>query len=296
MIRYWFAASAALLITLPAQGVAQERGVEPGRARPRVRAWSTPEGGEVTRYFMARPRIGVSVSTEADAETDKIGARIVEVTPDGPADQAGLRKDDIITRFDGTRLAGDAPGHKLVELAQQLESGDTVKVEYRRGTANRNASIVARELGGMAFTLPRMRVEQMMPALEGLRSSVMFLGNWPGLKLAELNPGLGEYFGTNEGMLVLEAPSDSSLPLRAGDVIVSIDGRAPQSMSHAMRIMSSYAPGEDVKFDIMRQRQRQSVTWKVSERRSGTHEFRSMHPTPLERPRVKVQEEGRARS
>ena len=64
MIRYWFAASAALLISLPAPGAAQERGAEPGRTRPRVRAWSTPEGAEVTRYFMARPRIGVPASSK----------------------------------------------------------------------------------------------------------------------------------------------------------------------------------------------------------------------------------------
>lgn len=287
MIRHWLAASAVLLITLPIAGAAQER--ELTRQRPRVRAWSAGPEGEIRQFSMlaGRPRIGVIISTEPDEENDKVGARIVEVTPDGPADQAGLEDGDIITRFNGTRLAGDAPGQKLVELAQALEAGDTVKVDYRRGRDNRSATIVAREMeGSFAMTLPRMRMGQVMPALEGLRGNLMFLSNWPGLQLAELNPGLGAYFGTEEGMLVLEAPRDSTLPLRAGDVILAIDGREPQTMSHAMRILSSYAGGEAVKFDIMRQRERQSVTWTVPEGKE--REFHGPHRTPKERARVRV--------
>ena len=73
------------------------------------------------------------------------------MTPDGPAAKAGLEAGDIITKFNGTALGGTNPGQKLVELAQALSPGDTVKVEYRRGTANRSATIVAADLGGAAF-------------------------------------------------------------------------------------------------------------------------------------------------
>src|SRR5207249_1675715 len=69
---------------------------------------------------------------------------------------------------------------------------------------------------------------------------------WGDLELVNLNSDLGEYFGTKDGILVVKAPSDSSLPVRSGDVILSVGGRKPSSPSHAMRIFHSYEPGETV--------------------------------------------------
>jgi S1-C subfamily serine protease len=56
------------------------------------------------------------------------------------------------------------------------------------------------------------------------------------------------------------------MPLRPGDVILSIDGRVPTSEMHARRILGSYAPGETVKFEIMRKKGKQTVEWRVGER------------------------------
>src|SRR5207245_2103137 len=72
-------------------------------------------------------RIGVVVKTDASPETDKTGAKIEGVTPGGPADKAGLKVGDVITKFNGTSLAAvkaededeSGPGRKLVELARK---------------------------------------------------------------------------------------------------------------------------------------------------------------------------------
>ena len=281
MTRQWLGASMALLVVLTPTLAAQGRA---GNAREAVRAYTMAFG---------RPRIGVTVATDSDA--DAAGARIESVTPDGPADKAGLKDGDVITKFGDTSLSGESAGRRLVELAQGLEPGDTVRVEYRRGNDRRNATIVARELSDNVVwrTMPRVNVEQMMPALEGLRNTFTFYGS-RGLELAELNEGLGQYFGTSKGVLVLKAPADSTLPLRAGDVILSIDGREPQSVSHATRIMSSYAPGESVRFEVMRQKQRSTVNWTVSER-EGVSSFNMMHREPMKRPAVRLRSTGPAR-
>src|SRR5690606_16098031 len=122
-----------------------------------------------------------------------------------------------------------------------------------------SATVVAEDLpGAFAFTMPRM--EELAPAMERLRSQVrMFGGSLGGVRLQEVTPELGEYFGVSEGVLVLEAPADSTLPLRAGDVILAIDGREVQSASHAQRILASYVEGEKVRFNIMRKRERQTL-------------------------------------
>ncbi len=235
-----------------------------------------------------RARLGVSVDVRADKELDPIGARIRDVVPDGPAARAGLKPGDIVTKLDGQSLAdagsddeaASGPGRRLVELARKLEPGDTVKVEYRRDGRARTATIVAEEVGfGGLMRMPELaRLRERMPMLEALPGEgFAWSGMGPGgLRLAELNPGLGEYFGTSEGLLVLEPPADSTLPLRAGDVIRAIDGRKPQSAEHAARILRSYARGEQVKLEITRQRRQSTVTWTVPER--GTMRLRRAQP------------------
>jgi len=73
-----------------------------------------------------------------------------------------------------------------------------------------------------------------------------------GLDLAELNPGLAEYFSTESGLLVLDVEEDSTLGLRAGDVIQAIDGRAVESPADVRRILRSYEEGEAIAFSIVR--------------------------------------------
>ncbi len=85
-----------------------------------------------------------------------------------------------------------------------------------------------------------------------------------GLSLVPMNAELGEYFGTDHGVLVSEVDEDSELGLRAGDVILEIDGRAVTNSSQAHRILRSYDEGEELEFRIMRQKREQTVQGTMS--------------------------------
>ena len=62
-----------------------------------------------------------------------------------------------------------------------------------------------------------------------------------GLELVELNEGLAEYFEAEVGdVLVYDVEPDNSLSLRAGDVILAVDGREVRDVDHARRIIGSY--------------------------------------------------------
>ena len=280
------AALAAISSILPAGAAAQD-----------------DEPGPVRVFAFGRPRIGVRVGVTADKEKDRIGARIEEVTPGGPADQAGLKDGDIITRFNGVALGGlksddedaSGPGQKLIDLARKLESGDTVEVEYRRGSDTRKAKVVAQDLGGMAMNRWRMRV----PDMRGMELPRMDLPGMPeggpgefrffmdrgagGLELADLNPDLGEYFGAKEGVLVLRTPADSSIPLKAGDVIQSIDGRTPKSEAQAHRILRSYEAGETAKIEVLRKQKKLTLSWKPNPREGMRKMERPRRSPPVER-------------
>lgn len=277
MIRNLTVVALAACLLLPAVSLAQDAPRARTRTRPRVRV----EGGPFSTYTFNdnRGRIGVVVDTRADAAGDKVGARIEGVTPGGPAEKAGLKVGDVITRFNGTALGGaktgdgdedSGPGMKLIELARQLEPGDTAQVEYRRGNDTRKATIVAEDLGWASYPRTEMpdmaRIEGMMPKMEmgpGSEFEFAFGSPWGGIELVKLNPDLGDYFGTREGVLVVSAPEDSTLALKGGDVITAIGGRKPTSPMQAMRILRSYDPGETVTIDVLRKQKRVTVSWKV---------------------------------
>ena len=242
-----------------------------------------------------RARLGIKVNLQA-RQTDSVGAYVDAVTPGGPAAQADIRSGDIITKLNGKSvLAGGAaeegdrygqeslPGLRLIELAARLEPNDTVAVEYRRGKDRRTASVVTAEESDMAFgpgdgrfsfavpgsRLPgageRVPVSDFVERFETAGPHWQFLSGSPlgRLELAPLNPDLGRYFGAEEGVLVISAPKDSSLRLRGGDVVLAVDGRAPSSPSHLLRILRSYETGETFKLDIMRDRKRETVTARI---------------------------------
>lgn len=281
MIRTWTLATLAATLMLPSAATTQGAPRRPS-TRPRVRVEGGP--GTVFTFSDNRGRIGVIVDTRADASGDKIGARVDGITPGGPAERAGLKVGDIITRFNNTALGGatsendedSGPGMKLIDLARELDPGDTVQVEYRRGTDTKKATLIAEDLGGGRtwsgnMEMPEMRgyMESMLPKMrmggEGEGGNFeFFMGSpWGGIELVNLNPDLGDYFGTREGVLVVKAPEDSSLALKGGDVIVSIGGRKPSSPEQAMRILRSYDVGETVTLDVLRKRSHVNVTWKV---------------------------------
>jgi hypothetical protein len=280
MFRKWLLTVAAVALALPAGLSAQETPAPRPRRTPRA------ESRVFSMAFNNRGRIGVVVNTAANAESDKYGARIDGVTPGGPAEKAGLKAGDIITKFNGTSLGGlvpvddedSGPGLKLVDLARDLDPGDTVKVEYRRGSSAKTATLVAQDLGGYTFAMPSVQppVVEVQPRME--RAPLMSLGEgngfsfcfgdaWCNLELVTLNSDLGDYFGTKDGILVVKAPADSTLPLKGGDVILAIGGRTPTSPSHAMRILRSYEAGETVSIEIMRHQRRTTVSWKVPDQR-----------------------------
>ena len=85
------------------------------------------------------------------------------------------------------------------------------------------------------------------------------------LELAPINPDLGQYFGATDGVLVISS-ADSSLGLKGGDVVLSVDGRKPEGPGHLLRILRSYEPGESFKLDILRNRKRETVSARLGER------------------------------
>jgi len=277
----------------------RERALE--RARDAFSLSIGPEGRFI--FQGRRGRLGVLVDLTSDAARDSVGARIAGVTPGGPADRSGVRTDDIVVRLNGTRLAtggavrddeGDhlsesGPALRLIEMASRLDAGDTVRLDVRRDgramtfsfpAGESEADVLIRRFeGDLTGVMPRLR-EFLAPNARG-NVQIRIGGTFADLELVRVNPGLAEYFGTSEGLLVVDVPSDSALGLRSGDVILAIGGRRPTSPAHALRILGTYEPEEGVSFEIYRSRRRTTVNGRIPERRSGSW---SIYHNSLEEP------------
>jgi membrane-associated protease RseP (regulator of RpoE activity) len=253
--------------------------------------------GYVQFLELRRSYLGLTVNTRMTG-TDSIGALVRSVSPNGPADQAGIRTGDIITslngkslleKLDSTNRRADAslPGLRLIELTADLDPNDTVTVEFRRGTDTRRVEVRTvpppffvrtwrapdggrgYAFGTDSFTIRldtldfRTGFSGRLENLRGFQDRIRDMAFFPplfDLELVALNAGLGEYFGTTEGVLLISGPRRSRLNLKGGDVVLAVDGRKPTDPAHLMRILESYQPGETIQFAIMRRQRRLMVT------------------------------------
>ena len=261
------------------------------RDRDNMAVWGDLATSYTTSMRRGAPQLGVYLNTERRPVTDSIGVLLNSVVDDGPAYEAGLRDGDIVTVANGESLArtgrgGTSPANKLIRMKDDLEEGDTVHVEYRRGATTHSADIEVRYLDdnnsyaiaidNLQGQLQEFAVPDITVLPRGTGNTISLSTSFGGqlsllgmldVELIELDEELGWYFGVQEGLLIVRAPDDDlELDLRSGDVIVAVDGREPASQTQLMRILRSYEEGETMEISIMRQRESMTVDVTVPER------------------------------
>ncbi len=206
------------------------------------------------------------IGVQLDPASGKDGARIQEVSPGGPADEAGLHVGDLITGINGSDVKGEDTARQVVRLMRKVDPESKVNVRVIRNGKSREFVVTARRgttfLGMHEPLIPP--IPHHFPEGGPPFGPVYIHGPLGEMELATLTPQLGRYFGTDKGVLVVRAPKD--FKLEDGDVILAIDGRVPTSGSHATRILSSYQPGEKISIKVMRQQKTINVEATLPER------------------------------
>jgi len=216
-----------------------------------------PEGLQTLKWISKgdRPQMGI-LFDPTNEKASKSGLEVLGVTPGSPAEEAGIKAGDIITKIDELQLEGDSTTaiSKVLEHLGNLEAGDTVHLVALREGNTRESDLKLRKSSGEKKYKILMRGDEDFDfEIPDIEKSFSFLSrNDLDLELAALNDGLAEYFGTHDGVLVLEIPDKNSLGLRAGDVIQLIGGREAQSPEHAFRIFRSYDADEEMILHIIR--------------------------------------------
>ncbi len=212
------------------------------------------------------------------------GVGVEKVVENSPAAQAGLQTNDVIARFEGEEVTSVL---KLTRLISEVAPDHTAKVTVLRGGTEReiNVTLGKSEIpqfqnGGFRFEdlpplpgipdFPRTPLPQMRefpPTANGDESNVF---NWRaganrqiGVSTAPLTKQLGDYFGVAEGKGLLINNVRENSPavragLKAGDVIVEIEGKEVKGMTDLIRVLNEKKEG-DVSLTIIRDRNRQTV-------------------------------------
>lgn len=289
-----------------------------------------------------KPVIGVILGGQTGQ-----GVELVGVSPDGPAEAAGVKAGDVLVAIDGKALDGVENARAVVfEAMESVEAGDTVEIEVERDGSRESFAVLAEVREPASWQslvrIPEIRTvkrieggpgehrividstvapeidedvlsERMEILREKLAETELYISSnefhhlpgsdeieWHsdytfefddyselgdhalssanvwfglprthGLKLASVNEGLGAYFKTDHGVLVLEAREDNSYQLEAGDVILEVGDAVINTPADLVRALRNAEPGDELEIGIKRDRRNRTLTVIIPENRFG---------------------------
>jgi serine protease Do len=239
-----------------------------------------PQDRHFSLFFDGGAYLGVSTEDVSKENMTRYGMRdvrgvgVTEVMKDSPAEKAGLRKDDVILRFDGESVTSV---RKLTRLVSESSADQTVRLTISRGGAEQEvtATLSKRDFNGLLRGKINDEVwkgmEKDWPKIElgklgnlGDGNFVFALGNRRiGVSTQTLSKQLAEYFGVRDGGVLVTSVTENSpaakAGLKAGDVITAIDGEKVTSPGDLTRGLGKKETG-DVSLTVMRDKNVRTVT------------------------------------
>jgi membrane-associated protease RseP (regulator of RpoE activity) len=238
------------------------------------------------------------------------GVGITQVVKDSPAEKAGLKKDDVILRFEGDSVTSV---RKLNRLVSEVAPDQNVRLGISRGGSEQEVSVTIgkRDHSLNAFNrlegfsgdgfkgLEGLQKLDEFKGLEGLKDFkgpgpqvwkwegqgpgndgfVFALGNnrRMGVSTVQLTKQLGDYFGIGDGKGVLVTSVSDGSPaakagLRAGDVITTVDGEMIEGPGDLSRAVNKNKDG-DVTVVVIRDKKQR--TFKVTPEKNQSQVLRS---------------------
>jgi predicted metalloprotease with PDZ domain len=253
-------------------------------ASPAVRAGETRH---VEVVVGGGGHLGVQIGDVAAADlgrlklADERGAVVREVSKGSPAEQAGIREGDVVVRYQGESVWSAA---QLRRLVRETPPGRKVAIEVSRdGAAQRlqatldgsSAGFPGHDFAWQSFAEPPEPPDApeapLPPAFHGfdhdfdprvralVRERLGELGGPRklGLQYQEISGQLARYFKLEgeRGLLVADVDEDGpagKAGVRAGDVIVKLEGEAVREGDELRERLSRSEPGKVVSLTVQR--------------------------------------------
>jgi serine protease Do len=178
--------------------------------------------GSVTRGWLgvAIQKITPDLAQSLDLDGDH-GALVADVTSDGPADKAGIKRGDVIVNYDGKTVPESSA---LPAMVAVTPVGKTVPLEVLRGGKTKNIEVTIAKLEDQTASADDTTPHQ---------------GKW-GLALRAVRPEDRERMGLkkDEGVMVADVQPDSPAAdagVQPGDVILQVNQTPVSSVNEVKK-------------------------------------------------------------
>jgi serine protease Do len=207
------------------------------------------------------------------------GVVINEVVDDSPAEKAGLKEEDVIIGANGSRIE---TSDELTDLVDDAKPGDKVTLDVIRGGKEMQVAITLGDRSdsnerNFSWTAPSAPVAPMAPIAPrnfAFNFSGFDNGSFIGIQMTDLTEQLGDYFGVRNGNGVLVSDVERDSPaekagIKAGDVIVAIDGEKVADSRDVQDLVQDRKAGTIVSIDVLREHKPVALKVEVEKRRDG---------------------------
>jgi serine protease Do len=207
------------------------------------------------------------------------GVEVLLVDQDSPAGKAGLKEHDVILTLNGTEIES---GAQLRRMIHETPAGRTVTLVISRDgqqqtikaqLADRRKALAWKQ-NGKDDDMPGFPAIPQIPnfaPIEIPNIIVVHSSTRSGLMVENLTPQLGEFFGAKggKGVLVRSVEKGSvaaKAGLRAGDIIVRVNGESVSDVSDFSHALRSHQTG-NASVGVVRDKHEQTISLPVVERK-----------------------------
>jgi C-terminal processing protease CtpA/Prc len=194
------------------------------------------------------------------------GVAISKVSEGSPAEKAGLKKDDVVLRFNGDEVTSV---RKLNRLISEVAPDHTARLTISRNGSEQELSVTIGQRKDFANAFAFPRDENSQKLLENLNRTpgafALALGSSRriGVSTNTLTKQLADYFGITggKGVLISNVAEDSPAAkagLKAGDVITEVDGEKIDEVGDLSRSINRKSEG-DVTLTIIRDKSQLTI-------------------------------------
>ncbi len=181
------------------------------------------------------------------------GVLVVDVEKDSPAAKAGLKSSDIITEYSRERVEGTIQFRRLI---RETPPGRTAELKvWREGRSEKLSAVLA------SRPAPEERIHVFGPHDFDFHLGFPGMHHWAGpvlgVRTEDISGQLGAYFGVpgGEGILVEEVLPGSAAEkagLKAGDVIIKVDGERVKTTMELREKLRSKREARSVTLEVTR--------------------------------------------
>ena len=194
--------------------------------------------GKVVRGWLGVmiQKITKELKEKLDLKDDK-GALVADVTSEGPAEKAGIKRGDVIISFDGKEIR---EMKELPFLVASTPVGKRVKVEVIRNGKKKTIEVRAGEL---------KEAKEAEMAMEE--------GSYLGMTVEEITPEMVRQYGLpeKEGLIIIKVEDNSPASeagIKQGDIIIEMDQESLKDLETYRKKIRQYKEGDTILFLVKR--------------------------------------------